>query len=231
MWAYVIYLAVDAHIYRIFGMLVPWLLIFGYLKSSSKWDYAAVVAACTPAMINLGRLPYRDILPAGDFAILRIEENLVGIAVAVVLTIVIFPVFAIDLLRNNIQSKDCSLGILSNRSNFSFHMSTETIQLCRLTGESMRPIYDRLFHQDDSNTETDTDLEKNDPPKIQSVVSTQRGNFHRLIGAQRVLLDYASLEPAICWSRNKFCPELYTKLASQQTDIFQMLHNIDTIVS
>lgn len=104
MWAYVVYLAVDTNIYGIFGMLVPWVLVFGYLKSSSKWDYAAVVAAFTPAIITLGRLPYKDVLPPGDYAILRIEENLVGIAIASVLTIVIFPIFASDLLRSNIQS-------------------------------------------------------------------------------------------------------------------------------
>jgi hypothetical protein len=105
MWAYVTYLSVGDNVYHIFGMLVPWILIFGYLKLLPNWGYAATVAAFTPALIDLGRIPYGDAVPASNYALLRIEENLVGIAIATVLTIVIFPVFAIDTLKNNIQSK------------------------------------------------------------------------------------------------------------------------------
>ncbi len=54
---------------------------------------------------SLGRIPYGDVLPAGNYALLRIEENLVGIGVAIILTLIIFPVFVIDLLKDNIQSK------------------------------------------------------------------------------------------------------------------------------
>ena len=106
MWAYVTYISVYDHIYHTIGMLVPWILLCGYLKLLPQWNYAGTVAAFTPALINLGRIPYGNTLPAGNFALLRIEENLVGIAIAIVLTIGIFPVFAIDVLKNNIQSKD-----------------------------------------------------------------------------------------------------------------------------
>ena len=59
----------------------------------------------TAIVINLGRLPYASQLPGGNYALLRIEENLVGIAIGSVLTLMIFPVFAIDLLKENIQSE------------------------------------------------------------------------------------------------------------------------------
>jgi uncharacterized membrane protein YccC len=105
MWAYITYLLVHDNVYLTLGMLVPWILVFGYLKLLPIWGYAATVTAFTPVLINLGRIPYGDTLPGGNYALLRIEENLVGIAIATVLTIVIFPVFAIDILKNNIQSK------------------------------------------------------------------------------------------------------------------------------
>jgi hypothetical protein len=105
MWAYITYLSVYDHVYHTFGMLVPWILAFGYLRLLPNWGYAATVAAFTPILITLGRIPYGDAVPAGNYALLRIEENLVGIAVAIILTIIIFPVFAIDVLKNNIQSK------------------------------------------------------------------------------------------------------------------------------
>ena len=105
MWAYVTYLVVNDNIYQTLGMLVPWILLFGYLKPDPSWGYAAQVAAFTSVLITLGRIPYGDSLPAGNYALLRIEENLVGIAIAIVLTIAIFPIFAIDMLKKNIQSK------------------------------------------------------------------------------------------------------------------------------
>jgi hypothetical protein len=105
MWAYVTYLVVTDNVYQTLGMLVPWILLFGYLKPDPSWGYAAQVAAFTPPLITLGRIPYGDSLPAGNYALLRIEENLVGIAIAIVLTITIFPVFAIDMLKKNVQSK------------------------------------------------------------------------------------------------------------------------------
>ncbi len=86
-------------------MLSPWIFIFGYLRLLPNWGYMATVAAFTPVLINLGRLPFGDALPAGNFALLRIEESFVGITIAVILTLLIFPIFAIDLLKDNIQSK------------------------------------------------------------------------------------------------------------------------------
>ncbi len=104
MWAYVTYLSVHDNVYQTFGMLVPWILIFGYLRPSPNWNYTATVATITPILICLGRIPYGNALPAGNFALLRIEENLIGIGIAIILTLIIFPVFAIDLLKDNIQS-------------------------------------------------------------------------------------------------------------------------------
>jgi hypothetical protein len=75
------------------------------MKLLPNWTYTATIAAITPIVIDLGRLPYGDALPAGDFALLRIEQSFIGITIAAVLTLIIFPVFAIDLLKDSIQSK------------------------------------------------------------------------------------------------------------------------------
>ncbi len=107
MWAYVIYLAVGTNAYKIFGMLVPWLLLFGYLKLSPKWDYTATVAASTPILINLGRL-YDTQLPNVNYVLLRIQENMIGIGIGIFLTILICPIFAVDLLKTNIQGECCN---------------------------------------------------------------------------------------------------------------------------
>ncbi|CAF0897883.1 unnamed protein product [Didymodactylos carnosus] len=49
------------------------------------------------------RLPFGDAVPAGNYALLRIEEKLIGILIEIFLAMGIFPVFAIDLLKENIQ--------------------------------------------------------------------------------------------------------------------------------
>ena len=85
-------------------MLVPWVLLFGYLKLIPEWDYTATVAASTPILINLGRL-YDTALPQVDYVILRIEQNIIGIGLGIFLTMLMFPIFAVDLLKTNIQGK------------------------------------------------------------------------------------------------------------------------------
>ncbi|CAF4474994.1 unnamed protein product [Rotaria sp. Silwood2] len=90
-----------------------------------KWGDTASVALFTPILINLGRLPHGDTLPAGNYALLRIEENFVGTAIASILTVTIFPVFAIDLLKENIQ---------------------KSFESCKDSINSMHKVYDELFH-------------------------------------------------------------------------------------
>ncbi|CAF1028782.1 unnamed protein product [Adineta ricciae] len=102
MWAYAIYAAVGEESYKIFAMLVPWLLLCGYLKLIPQWDYAATVAASTPIVVNLGRL-YGDVFRQGNYVLLRIQESIIGIGVGMFLTVLIFPTFAVDLLKTNIQ--------------------------------------------------------------------------------------------------------------------------------
>jgi hypothetical protein len=104
MWAYITYLAVGEDLYRTFGMLVPWILFFGYIRLLPNWSYTAVVAIFTPIVVNLGRLASNTPIPEGNFVLLRIEENLIGIGLAIVLTLGIFPIFAMDLLKKDIQS-------------------------------------------------------------------------------------------------------------------------------
>jgi hypothetical protein len=83
-------------------MLVPWLLVFGYLKLLPRWDYTATVAASTPIVVNLGRL-YGDVFRQGNYFFLRIQKTIIGIGLGVVLTIIIFPIFAVHSLKANIQ--------------------------------------------------------------------------------------------------------------------------------
>jgi hypothetical protein len=104
MWAYITYLSSGNDVYPTLLMLAPWIFFCGCMKLYPQWGYTVTVAASTPIIVNLGRLPYGDLIPAGNYALLRIQENLVGICIALVLTLAVFPIFAIDLLKQNIES-------------------------------------------------------------------------------------------------------------------------------
>ena len=99
MWSYLTYLLVADNIFQIFLVLIPWIFFCGYLRLDPKYGYTAVVAAFTPVFVTLARLP------AGNYALLRIEEKFLGTCIAIILTMSIFPVFPIDLLKENIQRK------------------------------------------------------------------------------------------------------------------------------
>lgn len=104
MWAYVIYVAVGPEPLKILGMMVPWTFLCGYLRLFPEWDYTAAVAASTPILVNLGRL-YATDLPQVNYVVHRIQENVIGIGLGIFLTMVIVPIFAIDLLKSNIHGE------------------------------------------------------------------------------------------------------------------------------
>jgi hypothetical protein len=207
-------------------MLSPWLFLFGYLKLVPSWGYTATVAAFTPVLINLGRLPFGDQLPAGNFALLRIEESVIGITIAVVLTLLIFPTFAIDLLKDSIQSK-YELKFRIKRNHF-FSFLLATLKTCQQSILSMHSIYDQLFHHQHSR-ESLIHLEFEEKT-IKSFINAQRCHFHQLIAVQRTLVEHASLEPTLWWVNNAFSTKRYNELVQQQINTFRILHNIDSIV-
>ncbi|CAF1538665.1 unnamed protein product [Didymodactylos carnosus] len=207
MWSYVTYLAVGNNVYNTFGMLVPWMLLCGYIRQIPSWSYTGSVAAFTPVVINLGRLPYGDSIPASNYALLRIEENLVGISIGVVLTILIFPVFAVDVLKENIN---------------------KTLITCKDSIRTIHTVYDQLLLHTESHPLNSNTFKINIAKEslIGAFLSQQFSKFQKLIGAQYTLITQASIEPTF-WL-NKFSTTQYKALITQQIDIFRMLHNIDT---
>ncbi|CAF1021837.1 unnamed protein product [Rotaria sordida] len=203
-WAYITYLLVHDNAYLTLVTLSPWIFIFAYLRLLPYWGYTAIVAAFTPILINLGRLPFGDAVPAGNFALIRIQESFVGITIAVILTLLIFPIFAIDLLKDNIQT---------------------TLVICRQSILSIHSVYDKLFYHNNSQ-ECCIHLELEEK-QIESFINDERSHFHRLISLQRTLVEHASLEPTIWWINNGFSTKFYNILTQQQIDTYRMLHNID----
>jgi hypothetical protein len=139
MWAYAIYAAVGENIYKIFGMLIPWFFICGYLFLIPQWNNTATIAASTPIVVNLGRL-YGNASPQGDYALFRIEDTIIGVGLGAVLTILIFPVFAVDSLKSNIQGNYVNI-IYYCEKNFFSNRYVKNMSLCgRIDPFSVRSV-------------------------------------------------------------------------------------------
>jgi hypothetical protein len=203
-------------------MLVPWLLLFAFLKLLPRWDYTATVAASTPILINLGRL-YETNLPQANYALLRIQENLIGIGLGIALTMLIFPVFAVDLLKKNIQGE----YVIHYRSIYQ-NSCSDTLKTCRYAAELMHFAYDQFFqHQHSREVLVDIDREQ----QVKSHFDIQRSRFHQLISAQRTLLNHAAREPSLWWFNYGFSSSRYSILIEQQLDVFRILHSMNATVS
>ncbi|UJR37557.1 hypothetical protein I4U23_030258 [Adineta vaga] len=203
-WAYITYRLVRDDIYATLGILSPWIFIFSYLKLLPNWGYTATVASFTPVAINLARLSNGTTLSGDSSVLLRIEESFLGITLAVVLTLLIFPIFAIDLLKDSIQT---------------------TLKTCQRSVTSMHSVYDQLFHHRHSQDSLmQVEFEEK---KIKSFVDIERSLFHRLINSQRTLVEHASLEPTLWWMNRGFSTQHYNSLVRQQVSTFNMLYDID----
>ncbi|CAF4839179.1 unnamed protein product [Rotaria sp. Silwood1] len=211
MWAYIVSVTALNNVVQIFGMLAPWIFGCGFLKLVPEWGPTVLVATTTPMMIVLGRLPYYTGAPIDASAVLSIKEIAVALGLGVVLTIIIFPQFAVDLLKENIQSECRFLSIL---------------QICRKCVESMDNSFEQVFHQNDKN-ECSANSDELIDVEVKPFFDSYQLEFHRLMNIQQILLGYASLEPTFWWFKNDFPIARYTLLAQQQSNMFQLLQIID----
>ena len=95
-FGYLCYLAVGTNQYHFFGLMVPWILLCTFARYNASWSYAATIATITPLIIVLGNTVGSS--TPEDFAILRIQENVLGILLGAVLNMLLLPINASDTL-------------------------------------------------------------------------------------------------------------------------------------
>ena len=129
-YGYLCYLAVGTSTYHFFAMMVPWILICTYARFNLSWSYAGTIATITPIVIILGNTVGQ--FAPEDFAVLRIEENVLGILLGAALNLLLFPISAADslnvaLARGMEQAElatDAHAGAVPLRSLRRFSLST-----------------------------------------------------------------------------------------------------------
>lgn len=86
---------------KVLGMFVPFVFLCGLIKQNRQWSYFGVISAATAMVIIFGRSTYGENIPQGELVLLRVQQNVIGILVLLVLSLFTFPILAIDNLRRN----------------------------------------------------------------------------------------------------------------------------------
>jgi hypothetical protein len=88
-------------LYYILAMVVPFALLNGMIKQNKNWSYFGSISITTCMIVTFGRLPYHSPPPA-NYSLLRIQENLVGMLLLFVCSVITVPVLAIDEFKMNL---------------------------------------------------------------------------------------------------------------------------------
>lgn len=122
-YSYFVFIAVgadlDKDIYPIIGMLVPWVFLCMIVKQNKAWSYFGSISITTALMITFGR--NQVLVPiVGDYVLLRVQENAVGIMLAFTITLLTFPLFAIEGLKMNISEVLSKLSSAASKELIAF---------------------------------------------------------------------------------------------------------------
>jgi len=89
-------------VYKVMGLMAPFSLVCGVIRQNKQWSYFGFLANITALLVTLGRVPYQFPV-AGDYSLLRIQENALGICLSFVVSLITIPVFGLDLLKGHMR--------------------------------------------------------------------------------------------------------------------------------
>ena len=179
-YGYLCYLAVGTSTYHFFAMMVPWILVCTYARFCPSWSYAGTIAIITPIVIILGNTVGQ--FAPENFAILRIEENVLGILLGAALNLLLFPISAAD-----------SLNIALSKAMEQAELATDsTITLCQSLTAPSQPVHERKEQREGNEAEKEADGEggADDPASVDRLLL-----FVGYMDEQRPLMDEAAAEP------------------------------------
>ena len=100
LYSYFVYIAVGMEINYQILMFVPFILMCGIVKQNKSWAYFGSISSTTAQIVTFGRVAFVDPV-VGDYVLLRIQENAVGIVLILLISLMAFPKLARDLLNLN----------------------------------------------------------------------------------------------------------------------------------
>ena len=214
-YGYLCYLAVGTSTYHFFAMMVPWILICTYARFNLSWSYAGTIATITPIVIILGNTVGQ--FAPENFAILRIEENVLGILLGAALNLLLFPISAAD-----------SLNVALARGMEQAELATDAmLALCHTLTAPLQPLDEQKDTTKGSPTPAAADGHgegwADDPGSVDRLLL-----FIGQMDVQRPLMDEAAAEPRFFLGR--FPLPLYRSAWSEQQKLIGCLFLIQRLL-
>eukprot|EP01036_Dinobryon_divergens_P024891 gene24891-33383_t len=100
LYSYFVYIAVGMEIDYQILMFVPFILMCGIVKQNKSWAYFGSISSTTAQIVTFGRVAFVDPV-VGDYVLLRIQENAMGIVLILLISLMALPKLARDLLNLN----------------------------------------------------------------------------------------------------------------------------------
>jgi hypothetical protein len=113
-YSYFIYIAVEIDSNAILAMFVPFIFINGFIRQSKTWSYFGSIAVTTALIVTYGRIAYIDPV-IGNYSLLRIQQNALGILVGLMTSLLTIPTFGADYLKLNIQNVFQNMSEATNK--------------------------------------------------------------------------------------------------------------------
>lgn len=226
-------------------MYVPFLLLCGLIKQNRQWGYFGSVAVTTGLIVSLGRNAYLDPL-VGDYSLLRIQQNVMGILLSLACSFITVPVFAIDLLKLNIVSVfgDLSkstgkvLEVYNSMINSVAVVAAVTVAQKVDSKEPENKSVDVMTSEGDEAAAADADavmvkgnldgitvVDNSEKILIIAYIESEGALIRSKLSQQPLLIEQAAME-LIFWSK-PFPEESYIKLIACQTTVLRLVVSID----
>lgn len=232
-YSYFVYVAVQFKEYDTIAMFVPFILICGYIKQSKTWSYFGTIAIATALIVTYGRNPY--FYPViGNYALLRIQQNALGIMLALTVSLISVPVYAIDILKYNIADVLVKFSSATSRINAEFEKSikAESEEIREPSESQQRYFYNLLGEEGgDGSAGNNVVVEELEVVSVNEKVQRisyvmQESLFVRIKTAQQAaLIEQASFE--LILSSKAFPEALYMSLRDIEGRVLQNIVSLD----
>ena len=100
LFSYFVYIAVGVELNNQIAMFAPFILACGIVKQNKQWSYFGSISSTTAQIVTFGQVGVL-LVPVGNYVLLRIQENAVGILLVFTISLATIPKLAIDILKLN----------------------------------------------------------------------------------------------------------------------------------
>lgn len=189
------------------------------------------IASSTAQIVTCGRIPYANPV-IGDYSLLLIQQNAVGMMLGLVTTILLFPILSIDILKTYI------VDVLRTFPNFLQNIKVAYEQHLKSDGNTSTQVVTNIYNKDFNRLNYEEDFFDEEVDEIELSVWIRSKKSQRVVFVgkeiasllakfvqQPILMEQASFE-LIYWRRS-FPDMTYSKLQYVELSLLRSLLSLD----